>query len=229
LFAIFGALPAGVLTLSATVAMFTPRIAQSADAPKTQAATTEAIATTPSASPDIVARGRYLVTTSGCNDCHTPWKLGDHGPEPDYSRMLSGHPQSFALPPPPKPEGPWIVATAETNTAFAGPWGISFTANLTPDPETGLGKWTLRNFMDTIRTGRHLGRGRPILPPMPIPMYKNFNDADLGAIYTYLQTIPAIRNQVPEPVAPPQAAVAAAPAANATIAAIPVRLTSATK
>ena len=56
---------------------------------------------------------------------------------------------------------------------------MSFTANLTPDPETGLGKWTARNFMDTIRTGRHLGRGRPILPPMPIPVYRNFNDEDL--------------------------------------------------
>jgi hypothetical protein len=150
-------------------------------------------------SPDVVARGKYLVTTSGCNDCHTPWKVGDHGPEPDMSRMLSGHPQSFQLPPPPKPEGPWLVAAAATNTAWSGPWGISFTANLTPDPETGLGKWTLRNFMDTIRTGRHLGRGRPVLPPMPIPMYKNFVDADLEAIYTYLRTIPAISNQVPEP------------------------------
>jgi hypothetical protein len=165
-------------------------------------------------SPDIVARGKYLVTTSGCNDCHTPWKVGDNGPEPDMTRMLSGHPQSFQLPPPPKPEGPWLVAAAATNTAWSGPWGISYTANLTPDPETGLGKWTLRNFMDTIRTGRHLGRGRPVLPPMPIPMYKNFVDADLEAIYTYLRTIPAITNQVPEPLVA-QAASAPAPLAAA--------------
>jgi len=165
-------------------------------------------------SPDIVARGRYLVTTSGCNDCHTPRKVGDNGPEPDMTRMLSGHPQSFQLPPPPKPEGPWLVAAAATNTAWSGPWGISYTANLTPDPETGLGKWTLRNFMDTIRTGRHLGRGRPVLPPMPIPMYKNFVDADLEAIYTYLRTIPAITNQVPEPLVA-QTAGAPAPLAAA--------------
>ena len=165
-------------------------------------------------SPDIVARGKYLVTTSGCNDCHTPWKVGDNGPEPDMTRMLSGHPQSFQLPPPPKPEGPWLVAAAATNTAWSGPWGISYTANLTPDPETGLGKWTLRNFMDTIRTGRHLGRGRPVLPPMPIPMYKNFVDADLEAIYTYLRTIPAITNQVPEPLVA-QTASAPAPLAAA--------------
>ena len=76
---------------------------------------------------------------------------------------------------------------------------MSFTANLTPDKETGLGKWTLRNFTETIRTGRHMGRGRPVLPPMPIPVYRNFNDSDLAAIYAYLQSIPPIANRVPEP------------------------------
>jgi len=153
-------------------------------------------------SADKVARGKYLVTTSGCNDCHTPWKMGANGPEPDYSRMLSGHPEKMELPPAPQPVGPWIVAAAATNTAWSGPWGVSFTANLTPDPETGLGKWTLRNFVDTIRTGRHMGRGRPVLPPMPIPMYKNFTDEDLEAIYSYLRTIPPVKNAVPEPLPP---------------------------
>ena len=151
---------------------------------------------------DKLARGKYLVTTSGCNDCHTPWKMGTQGPEPDMSRMLSGHPQDFALPPAPKPEGPWTVSAAATNTAWSGPWGVSYTANLTPDKETGLGKWTQRNFTETIRTGRHMGRGREILPPMPIPMYKHFTDADLEAIFSYLQSIPPIRNQVPEPLPP---------------------------
>ena len=46
-------------------------------------------------------RGRYLVTILGCNDCHTPFKMGPKGPEPDMSRMLSGHPESMKLPPPP--------------------------------------------------------------------------------------------------------------------------------
>ena len=150
-----------------------------------------------------LARGKYLVTIAGCNDCHTPWKMGDKGPEPDMSRMLSGHPESMVLPPAPRlPEGPWIVTAAATNTAWSGPWGTSFTANLTPDPETGLGQWTQRNFTETIRTGRHMGRGRPILPPMPWPMYRNFTDADLEAIFGYLQTIPAIVNRVPEPLPP---------------------------
>ena len=100
------------------------------------------------------------------------------------------------------PEGPWPVSVAATNTAWSGGWGVSFTANLTPDRETGLGKWTLRTFKDAIRTGRHLGRGRPILPPMPVAMYKHFTDTDLDAIFSYLQSIPAIRNKVPEPMPP---------------------------
>ena len=155
-----------------------------------------------------VARGKYLVATSACMDCHTPLKMGANGPEPDMTRMLSGHPQDANLPPPPKPVGPWTVASSATNTAHSGPWGVSFTANLTPDPETGLGKWTQRNFMDAIRTGRHQGRGRPVLPPMPIQVYKNFTDADLGAIFAYLRTIPAITNKVPEPLPPAEPAPA---------------------
>ncbi len=125
-----------------------------------------ALAQEDTATDDQVARGKYLVTIAGCNDCHTPLKMGANGPEPDMSRMLSGHPQSLEMPPAPAPQDPWAFAAAVTNTAWAGPWGVSFTANLTPDRETGLGKWTLRNFVETIRTGRHLGRGRAILPPM---------------------------------------------------------------
>lgn len=160
-----------------------------------------------------LARGKYLVNTSGCHDCHTPFKpSADGGAEPDMSRMLSGHPEALKMPPPPKlPEGPWLVAMAATNTAFAGPWGVSFTANLTPDRDTGLGDWTLKNFVDTIRTGRHMGRGRAILPPMPIPVYSQMTDADLEAIYSYLRTIPPIRNRVPEPVAPAATSAMARP------------------
>lgn len=150
-----------------------------------------------------LARGKYLVTVAGCNDCHTPFKLGADGPEPDMSRMLSGHPENMALPPAPKlPDGPWLISVAATNTAWSGPWGVSYTANLTPDRDTGLGKWTQRTFTDAIRTGRHMGRGRPILPPMPVAMYKHFTDPDLEAIFAYLQSIPAVKNRVPEPLPP---------------------------
>ena len=79
---------------------------------------------------------------------------------------------------------------------------MSFTANLTPDDETGLGLWTERDLLQTIRTGRHQGKGREVLPPMPIATYKNFSDRDLSAIFAYLRTIPPIKNRVPEPSAP---------------------------
>ena len=167
-------------------------------------------AVTPAPVVDRVLRGQYLVNTGGCGDCHTPLKMGKNGPEPDASRLLSGHPQALKMPPVPKlPAGPWLVVSSATNTAWAGPWGVSFTANLTPDVETGLGAWTARQFADTIRTGKHLGAGREVLPPMPIPAYKNFNDADLEAIFAYLQAIPAVKNRVPAPL-PPAAAASAA-------------------
>lgn len=160
-------------------------------------------------------RGKYLVTTSGCADCHTPFKMGPKGPEPDMSRWLSGHPEDLKMPPvPPLPQGPWLVLSSATNTAIAGPWGVSFTANLTPDKETGLGLWTERDFMQTIRTGRHQGKGREVLPPMPIAVYNNFTDRDLSAIFAYLRTIPPIKNQVPEPWAPGAPAPGAAAAAK---------------
>ena len=152
----------------------------------------------------LVERGRYLVLTSACHDCHTPWTVGPNGPEPDWSRMLSGHPASEVIPAPAVLPAPWIASVSPTNTAWSGPWGVSFTANLTPDAETGLGKWTLRMFMDTIRTGRHKGRGRLVLPPMPIPMYRHFSDEDLTAIFAFLQSIPAVQNRVPEPLPPPE-------------------------
>jgi hypothetical protein len=149
-----------------------------------------------------IERGRHLVLTSGCNDCHTPWKMGASGPEPDMTRMLSGHPESMELPPAPAAAPPWLIAAVATNTAWAGPWGVSFTANLTPDKETGLGSWTQTEFVQTIRTGRHLGRGRPVLPPMPIPAYSNFTDEELAAIFAYLRSIPALKNRVPQPIVP---------------------------
>lgn len=158
----------------------------------------------PAASPELIARGGYLVKIMGCNDCHTPFKMGPQGPEPDMTRELSGHPAEFAMPPAPALDGPWVWAGAATNTAFAGPWGVSFTANLTPDPETGLGKWTADTFIQAIRTGKHEGQGRPILPPMPWPMYRNATDEDLQAVFAYLQSIPAVSNRVPQPVDPPE-------------------------
>jgi mono/diheme cytochrome c family protein len=157
----------------------------------------------PPASAAQVARGAYLVKIMACNDCHTPWKMGPRGPEPDVTRALSGHPQDMAMPaPPPLGQGPWVWVGAGTNTAYAGPWGVSFAANLTSDRETGLGTWTESTFITALRTGRHEGQGRPILPPMPYPQYRQATDEDLRAVFAYLQSLPPIRNRVPQPVEP---------------------------
>lgn len=157
--------------------------------------------------------GEHLVKTGGCADCHTPKKMGPNGPEDDNTRMLSGHPAEQVMPPAPAlPPGPWMVTASAGLTAWSGPWGVSFTRNLTPDKETGLGDWTEQNFVDTIRTGKKMGKGRPVLPPMPIPALQNHTDDELKAIFAYLQSIPAIKNAVPEPVAPPPPPAAAAPA-----------------
>ena len=87
-------------------------------------------------------------------------------------------------------------------TAWAGPWGISYAANLTPDRDTGLGIWTEDIFIRTMRTGKHFGVARDILPPMPWQDLSQLTDDDLKAIFTYLRSIPPIRNHVPEPVPP---------------------------
>ena len=158
-----------------------------------------------------IERGKFLVTIGGCNDCHTPFKMGPHGPEPDMDRMLSGHPEDLIMPPPPKAQGPWIMAASATNTAWAGPWGISYTKNLTPDELTGIGIWTEETFIKTIRTGRHWGVSRPILPPMPWQNLNALPDEDLKAVFAYLKSIKPIKNQVPDAVlAPPPPAVNAA-------------------
>jgi mono/diheme cytochrome c family protein len=161
----------------------------------------------PVAQQSPVERGKYVVEAGGCNDCHTPWRMGAGGqPEPDMSRYLSGHQEADKLPPPPRidPKSPWIWGGAAMNTAFYGPWGVSYAMNLTPDQNTGLGIWTEDMFVRAIRTGKHMGEAssRDILPPMPWPAFKNFNDVDLKAIYAYLRTIKPVTNHVPDPVPP---------------------------
>lgn len=146
-----------------------------------------------------VERGKYLVTAQDCNGCHTPFKGG----EPDMTRMLSGHPQSVTITgKPPLPAG-WSTAINETNTAWAGPWGISYTTNLTPDRATGIGGWTERMFIAAIRNGKRSGSGRALLPPMPWRMYGQLSDDDLKSIFMYLQSIPPISNRVPAAVIAP--------------------------
>jgi mono/diheme cytochrome c family protein len=153
----------------------------------------------------ILARGRYLVTLGGCNDCHTPKLIRPTGPVADSSRFLSGHPADTKLPPvPPNVLGPdgWGALVNPGLTAWAGPWGVSFTANLTPDA-TGLGPWSVEQFIQTMRTGKHLGTGRAILPPMPWYDIGQLTNEDLRAIFAYLRTLEPVQNAVPAPLPPP--------------------------
>ena len=184
-----------VAVIGGMVALAGALMGAACSAPKAQASTPGDAAT--------IARGQYLVTVGGCNDCHTPMKMGPKGPEPDMSRMLSGHPEQFVISAPAKlASAEWMVASAPTNTAHSGPWGVSFTANLTPDVNTGLGIWTEEMFVKALRTGRHMGASRELLPPMPWFNYGKMTDTDLKAVYAYLRSIPPVHNRVPDPLPP---------------------------
>lgn len=160
------------------------------------------------AQPDakMVERGKYLANVGGCNDCHSPKVFTDKGPVPDEARLLSGHPAGTKLAAVPKDVlGPdkWGAITTNDMTAWVGPWGVSFTANLTPDLKTGIGSWDEAMFIKAMRTGQHLGAGRPILPPMPWQMYAQLSDEDLKALFAYLMSLKPVENAVPDPLPPP--------------------------
>ncbi|MBS1160786.1 MAG: hypothetical protein H6R15_3205 [Proteobacteria bacterium] len=146
----------------------------------------------------LLQRGAHLVAYGGCVDCHTPFKMGPNGPEKDHTRGLSGHPEELRLATPPKLDGDWNWAGSASMTAFVGPWGMTYAANLTPDRETGIGAWSVRDFMQAMRTGKHLGVARPILPPMPWQALAGLPERDLRAIYAYLMAQPAVKNRVPD-------------------------------
>jgi hypothetical protein len=182
----------------------------SSPVPADVAAPSPSGATTPTPPPAaveaMIERGAYLARIGGCNDCHTPLKQGPKGSEADVERMLSGHPEDVRMPSPPAlPPGPWTSLASATNTAFAGPWGVSYATNLTPDRDTGIGGWTEKVFVESMRAGRHRGTERPILPPMPWRNVARLSDDDLRSLYRYLASIPPIANRVPD-------AVLAAPA-----------------
>jgi mono/diheme cytochrome c family protein len=152
---------------------------------------------------ELIKRGKYLVAIGGCNDCHSPKVMTEHGPEPDPNRLLSGHPSNEPMAPL-TGSSDWILFS-QGLTAYVGPWGVSYAANLTPD-ETGIGNWSYEQFTRAIREGKFKGLegGRPLLPPMPWQMYNIMEEEDLQAVFAYLKSIPAVKNTVPAPVAPPQ-------------------------
>lgn len=149
---------------------------------------------------ELLERGGYLVNSIGCNHCHTPKIMTPKGPVMDSAKLLSGHPAGVPLPAIGKnalQPGNWILFAPDL-TATAGPWGISYAANLTPDSVTGIGMWTEEAFVKTLRTGKHLGQdgGRPIMPPMPWESIGALTDEDLKALFTFLKALPPVKNQV---------------------------------
>ena len=155
--------------------------------------------------PALLKRGAQLIAYGGCVDCHTPFRIGANGPEKDVARGLSGHPEDLKLPPAPKLAGAWNWAGSATMTAFVGPWGVTYAANLTPDRETGIGGWREKDFLHAMRTGKHVGVARPIMPPMPWQAVSTLPDRDLRAIFAYLMAQPAVKNKVPDYVPPASA------------------------
>lgn len=155
---------------------------------------------------DSISRGEYLIQTIGCTDCHTPKRMGERGPEDIPEMFLAGHPADASLPPMNTEalNNGWILFSPNF-TATAGPWGVSFAANLTPD-ETGIGNWTQEQFITALREGKFKGQksGRDLLPPMPWFNFAKLNDEDLGSMFKYLKSIPAVKNAVPAPIPPTQ-------------------------
>jgi Cytochrome c len=148
--------------------------------------------------------GKHLVMIGGCNDCHTPKKMTPMGPVPDTSLLLSGHPAKMPAPDVNRKEmenkG---YAVTKDLTAWVGPWGISYSANLTPD-KTGIGEWSDEQFIRAIREGKWMGLegARQLLPPMPWQQLGGMRDDELKAIFAYLKSIKPVNNLVPQPVPP---------------------------
>jgi hypothetical protein len=148
-----------------------------------------------------IARGEYLVNVAGCDDCHSPKRMGAHGPEIIPELRFSGYPSNRPIQRPDSnviKQG-WALMGADLTSA-AGPWGISFTANLTSD-QTGIGAWKEEQFITAIRKGKYKGleSNRNLLPPMPWYSYKNMTDEDLKSVFAFFKSTRPVKNIVPAP------------------------------
>ena len=123
--------------------------------------------------PDDVARGAYLTTVMTCGDCHTP---GHFFGKPDLTKYLGGSDVGFAIP----------------------GLGYFYGPNLTPDDETGLGKWSTAEIVTAMRTGVRPD-GRVLAPVMPWMSFAKLTDDDVFAIAAYLKSLPPIANKAPPP------------------------------
>ena len=131
---------------------------------------------TPAAAQTPIERGRYLVNLAGCGHCHTP---GHFLGKADMSRALGGSDVGFGIP----------------------NLGVFVGSNLTPDKETGLGRYTDAEVMTLLRTGARPD-GRVLAPAMPWREYSTLTDTDMKALIAYLRSLKPIRNAVPGPFGP---------------------------
>lgn len=123
--------------------------------------------------PERVARGRYLVQVMGCESCHSPKKWTQHGAPTVAGMDLAG--QVFPIPDFP---------------------GTIVAPNLTPDPETGSGRWSDDQIARAIREGvKH--DDTILFPIMPYAQYKVLSDEDLAAVVVYLRSVTPVRNHLP--------------------------------
>lgn len=146
--------------------------------------------------------GEHLVTIGGCNDCHTPKKMGANGPENDMSLMLSGHPAQ--MPPAdfdPKEAAKKGLIITQTFTSWVGPWGTTYAVNLTSDT-SGIGGWKEEQFIKALREKKWMGldNTRPLMPPMSMVPATEMSTDELKAIFAYLKTVPPIKNLAPQAV-----------------------------
>ncbi|MBX2939798.1 MAG: c-type cytochrome [Ferruginibacter sp.] len=153
---------------------------------------------------EVIKKGEHLVTIMGCNDCHSPKRMGANGPEIIPELMLSGFPADRPLV---KFDSKLLTEGFAMFypdlTAAAGPWGVSFASNLTPD-DTGLGNWTEAQFKKALTEGKSKGLdgSRMLLPPMPWTNFTKLSNDEVHAVYTYLRSIQPVKNLVPNPITP---------------------------
>ena len=120
-----------------------------------------------------VDRGKYLATVMGCSDCHTDGSLAG---KPDMAHYLGGSTIGFEIP----------------------GLGYFYGANLTPDPETGLGAWSQKQIVAAITTGMRPD-GRELAPIMPWRGFSHLEPTDAEAIAAYLKSLPPVHHKVPGP------------------------------
>ncbi len=151
-----------------------------------------------------VAWGKHIVTIGSCNDCHTPKKMGPMGPEDNMDLALSGSPSQMPGINVNRKEMESKRLAVSNFTQWIGPWGISYTANITSDSTTGIGNWTEDQFILCLRKGKYGGApgGRDLLPPMPWQSFAQMTDDELKAVYAYLESTKPIHNIVPQPQPP---------------------------